>query len=266
MTGLAAGDGAAAGLDPWPADECRPTAVRRLPTLAAPGALQMAIDGGLLRDALFVTARRYVWSPPALSIGKFQRLSGEGSGRPLPCELVRRPSGGRAVLHGQGFEWSFAVVFPLGTLPGHRVDDAYRVVSAALAEAFSAAGVQLDGVRERPYRSAAFCFATCLRHDLLAAGHKVAAVAQTRRNGAVLVHGSVLSSARRSTSLRPRKRSSGRSGGTTAWPAQVRAWTRRPFGTRRWGTSRSAFRARPRAWAAGERIDSELMIVSLEGA
>ncbi len=106
--------------------------------------------------------------------------------------MVRRPSGGRLVLHGDGFEWSFAAVFPPGALPGRRVDDAYEVVSAALAEALSAAGIELDGGREQPYRSSALCFASGLRHDLFAGAGKVAAVAQVRRGGAALVHGSVL--------------------------------------------------------------------------
>ena len=166
--------------------------MRLLPTVTAPGAAQMAIDEGLLNEAVFVTARRYVWQPAALSLGKFQRAPEAGGDRRLPFDLVRRPSGGRAVLHGAGFEWSFAVVFPSGTLPGDRVDDAYGVVSAALAEALGAAGVHLDEGSERSYQHSALCFAGGLRHDLMVGAHKVAAVAQVRRNGRVLVHGSVL--------------------------------------------------------------------------
>jgi lipoate-protein ligase A len=169
-----------------------PAALRLMPALAASGDVQMAVDEALLADALFVTARRYVWTPPALSLGKFQRVPDERLREELPFDVVRRPSGGRAVLHGEGFEWSFAVVFPPGTPPGRRVDDAYEVVSAALAEALSAAGVELEGGREQPYRSSALCFATGLRHDLFAGAGKVAAVAQVRRAGAALVHGSVL--------------------------------------------------------------------------
>jgi lipoate-protein ligase A len=167
-------------------------ALREMPVLAASGAVQMAVDEALLDDALFVTARRYVWTPPALSLGKFQRVPDERLSEELPFEVVRRPSGGRAVLHGEGFEWSFAVVFPVGSLPGRRVDDAYEVVSVALAQALSAAGVELDGGREQPYKSSALCFASGLRHDLFAGAGKVAAVAQVRRDGAALVHGSVL--------------------------------------------------------------------------
>ena len=184
------------------------TAVCTLPVLTACGAAQMAVDEGLLADARFVTARRYLWSPPALSLGRFQKLAGEaasgggataaaaaaadGRAADLPFDVVRRPSGGRAVLHGAGFEWSFSVAFPAGSLPSRRVDDAYAVVSEALAAALAEAGVRLDDGRRIPYRRSALCFATSLRHDLLAGAGKLAAVAQLRRGGAALVHGSVL--------------------------------------------------------------------------
>ena len=171
--------------------------LRLMPTIAASGEVQMALDDALLDDAQLenaplVMARRYVWTPPALSLGKFQRAAGLHAAGELPFDVVRRPSGGRAVLHGEGFEWSFAVAFAPGTLPGRRVDDAYEVVSAALDEALSAAGLHLDEGRAQPYQKSALCFASGLRHDLFAGAGKVAAVAQVRRGGAALVHGSVL--------------------------------------------------------------------------
>jgi lipoate-protein ligase A len=188
--------------------------LRTLPDLTASGAVQMAVDDGLLDDVMWVTARRYRWSPPTLSLGKFQRLlseaptvgGGPGSGMgslgvvtakdesALPFDVVRRPSGGRAVLHGAGFEWSFAVVFPDGSTGAARgrVDEAYGLVSAAMTHALGVSGIDLTDVREEPYRRSALCFATSLRHDLHAAVGKVVAVAQTRRDRATLVHGSVL--------------------------------------------------------------------------
>ncbi len=154
----------------------------------------MALDDGLLGDAEAVVARRYVWAPPALSLGKFQRLDVVPG---LPFEVVRRPTGGRAVLHGEDFEWSFAVVFPEGSLGAdHRALAAtaapYDLVSRSLAAAFEELGVRLDGGREAAYQRSALCFASALRHDLFARGEKIAAIAQARRGGRVLVHGSVL--------------------------------------------------------------------------
>jgi lipoate-protein ligase A len=101
------------------------------------------------------------------------------------------------VLHGEGFEWSFAVAFPAGALgAGARaaldVAKPYDVVAGAFAGAFEALGVTLDGGRESAYQRSALCFASVLRHDLTARGEKLVAVAQARRDGRVLVHGSVL--------------------------------------------------------------------------
>jgi lipoate-protein ligase A len=168
--------------------------VHMLPLLRAGGGAQMALDDGLLNEADAVVARRYLWSPPALSLGKFQKLDAVPG---LPFEIVRRPTGGRAVLHGEEFEWSFAVVFPAGAL-GEGVRAAtdtttpYELVSRAFAAAFAELGVTLDGGRDAPYQRSALCFASGLRHDLHARGEKVAAIAQARRVGRVLVHGSVL--------------------------------------------------------------------------
>ena len=53
-------------------------------------------------------------------------------------------------------------------------------------------GARLDDTREVPYTRSGLCFATALRHDLLAGGEKVVAVAQARRGRTALVHGSVL--------------------------------------------------------------------------
>lgn len=187
-------------------------AVHVLPLVRAAGAAQMAVDDGMLRSAEMVMARRYTWAPPALSLGKFQKAAAapaDAGGAPaeldatrlptlltsqsgLPFDVVYRPSGGRAVLHGEEFEWSFAIVFPAGTIASPRVEAPYDLVSSAFAQALRELGVGLDGRRTTPYQRSALCFATALRHDLLAGGDKIVAVAQARRDGCVLVHGSVL--------------------------------------------------------------------------
>ncbi len=168
--------------------------VQVLPFLRAAGGAQMALDDGLLDEAEAVVGRRYTWAPPALSLGKFQELDVVPG---LPFEVVRRPTGGRAVLHGEGFEWSFAVVFPEGSLgegaeARHDLALPYRLVSRSFAAAFAELGVTLDAGREAPYQRSTLCFASALRDDLFARGEKIVAIAQARRGGRVLVHGSVL--------------------------------------------------------------------------
>lgn len=154
----------------------------------------MALDAGLLETVDEVIARRYTWAPPALSLGKFQEVQVVPG---LPFDVVRRPSGGRAVLHGEEFEWSFAVAFPSGVPSGGPraavdVGGPYGIVAGAFAAAFAELGVTLDGAGETPYRRSALCFAGALRYDICARGEKIVAIAQAKKEGRTLVHGSVL--------------------------------------------------------------------------
>jgi len=168
--------------------------VRILPELRAAGGAQMALDTGLLETADGVIARRYTWAPPALSLGKFQEFEPAPG---LPFDVVRRPSGGRAVLHGETFEWSFAVAFPPGVPGGGPrasvdVGGPYGLVADAFAAALEEVGVTLDGRGETPYQRSALCFAGALRYDICARGEKIVAIAQAKKEGRTLVHGSVL--------------------------------------------------------------------------
>jgi lipoate-protein ligase A len=168
--------------------------VKVLPDFRAGGGAQMAVDEGLLETVEEVIARRYMWAPPALSIGKFQQLQLVPG---LPFEVVRRPTGGRAVLHGEAFEWSFAVAFPPGlpsTGPRSAVDvgGPYGLVAGAFAAALIELGVALDGAGQVPYQRSALCFAGALRYDLCSRGEKIVAIAQAKRGGRTLVHGSFL--------------------------------------------------------------------------
>jgi lipoate-protein ligase A len=168
--------------------------VKVLPEFREGGGAQMALDEGLLETVEEVMARRYTWAPPALSIGKFQELELVPG---LPFEVVRRPTGGRAVLHGEAFEWSFAVAFPPGVPSGGPrssvdVGGPYGLVAAALAAALIELGVTLDGAGEVPYQRSALCFSGALRYDLCSRGEKIVAIAQAKKEGRTLVHGSFL--------------------------------------------------------------------------
>ena len=168
--------------------------VKVLPEFRAGGGAQMALDEGLLETVDEVMARRYTWASPALSIGKFQELQQVPG---LPFDVVRRPTGGRAVLHGEAFEWSFAVAFPPGVpTAGPRaavdVGGPYGLVAAAFGAALLELGLPLDGSGEVPYQRSALCFAGALRYDICSRGQKVVAIAQAKKEGRTLVHGSFL--------------------------------------------------------------------------
>jgi lipoate---protein ligase len=169
---------------------------RYLPLLDAPGPLQMAIDHWLLEQHrqghLPPTLRFYTWSPAAISLGHHQRrwpadwdqLVWQGKS----VELVRRPTGGRAVLH-QG-DLTYAVI--ASGLPGQR-QQTYAYLCEFLRLGWRSLGWQLNyGQAQRSYIHQPNCFATATAADLvLSNGDKLIGSAQVWRQGAVLQHGSM---------------------------------------------------------------------------
>ena len=166
---------------------------RLLDTGAAPGAWNMAVDEALL-EALRLglvppTLRAYRWARPTLSLGYAQRTDSVdlAAAAAAGVDVVRRPTGGRAVLHAGDFTYAVAVTgLPAG------VAASYRALAAALVEALRALGLQasLAPGTARPGRSAA-CFATATLADLVVDGRKAIGSAQVRRAGAVLQHGTL---------------------------------------------------------------------------
>lgn len=169
---------------------------RLIPLLQASGSVQMAIDQWLLQQHLAgknpPTLRFYTWAPAAISLGYhqqrwpefWQQLSWEGT----PLELVRRPSGGRAVLH-QG-DLTYAVV--ASGFDSSRLK-AYHTICEFLIEGWRAMGVDLHyGEAKRSYIHNPNCFGTATGADLVTPdGGKLIGSAQLRRGDAILQHGSM---------------------------------------------------------------------------
>jgi lipoate---protein ligase len=169
---------------------------RLIPLLQASGGVQMAIDEWLLEKHLAgkhpPTLRFYTWQPTAISLGYHQRrwpdfwqqLSWQG----MSVELVRRPSGGRAVLH-QG-DLTYAVV--VSGLAGDRLK-AYQNICEFLIEGWRAMGLDLHyGATGRNYIHNPNCFGTATGADLVTSdGCKLIGSAQLRRGDAILQHGSM---------------------------------------------------------------------------
>lgn len=174
------------------------TACRLLIDPPAPGAWNMAVDEVLL-DWSAATGgccwRFYRWSEPTLSLGYFQeyhdRDSHPSSRR---CAVVRRASGGGAILHDA--ELTYSVVVPLAHPLGKRREMLYHAVHATLVETLAAwnvravicCGVERKSPGEQPF----LCFQRRANGDVLVAGTKIAGSAQRRNRGSVLQHGSVL--------------------------------------------------------------------------
>lgn len=170
---------------------------RLIPLLEASGKVQMAIDEWLLEQHRLglhpPTLRFYTWSPAAISLGYHQRrwpdfwenLSWENT----KLDLVRRPTGGRAVLH-QG-DLTYAVI--TSRISGSRMD-VYQKLCEFLIEGWRSLGVNLHyGKAGRGYIHNPNCFATATGADLLLEnGSKLIGSAQVYRDGAILQHGSML--------------------------------------------------------------------------
>ncbi|MBW4692051.1 MAG: lipoate--protein ligase family protein [Lyngbya sp. HA4199-MV5] len=156
----------------------------------------MALDAWLLEQHLQgkqpPTLRFYTWKPAAISLGyhqhhwagHWQHLTWEGE----PLSLVRRPTGGRAVLH-QG-DLTYAVV--TSGLPIDRVQ-AYRTICEFLIQGWRSLGVELQyGQAGRGYIRNPNCFGTATGADLvLGDGTKLVGSAQLRRGSGALQHGSM---------------------------------------------------------------------------
>lgn len=172
---------------------------RLLEPLTSSGAGQMAMDQALLEsaraDGFPPTLRFHRWSPPALSIGRFQAVSdidleicaAEG------IEVVRRPTGGKCILHLDDFTYS--IVLPTRFPFPPDVVEAYALLCRGILAALKLLG--LDAAmqsREHDDYAAArgACFAAATEADLEYAGRKICGSAQVRRRGALLQHGSIL--------------------------------------------------------------------------
>jgi lipoate-protein ligase A len=155
----------------------------------------MALDHALAECASdgCGVVRFYAWAPHTISFGRNEPAEGRYD-RSAACAeglaFVRRPTGGRAVLHAH--EVTYAVIVPVHALGGARA--AYRLIHAGLVGGLRAlgvsAGVAADGVALAP--DAGPCFLAPAPGEVLAGGRKLVGSAQVRIRGALLQHGSVI--------------------------------------------------------------------------
>ena len=177
---------------------------RLLVTEPLDGAQNMALDEALLlsrlRFASNATLRFFAWAPPTISLGYGQRLDGRidlDAAARMGLGLVRRPTGGSAILHeGPEREVTYSVVAAAGDFPG--ADDllgTYRWIGAALCVGLRAVGAPVEMVAVQPSDPAAmpaFCFARTGSYELEVEGRKLVGSAQRRQGSAFLQHGSVM--------------------------------------------------------------------------
>ncbi|HET7626890.1 MAG TPA: biotin/lipoate A/B protein ligase family protein [Bacillales bacterium] len=162
-------------------------------------AYNMALDEALIhwmnQGLVRPTLRFYTWNPPTLSIGYFQemkKINLEGV-KKHGYGLVRRLTGGRAVLHDKELTYSVTVSEDHPNMPKN-VTEAYRVISEGLLQGFRELGLAADfsiPTEKLKRTSSAVCFDQPSWYELVVGGRKAAGSAQTRQKGVILQHGAI---------------------------------------------------------------------------
>jgi lipoate-protein ligase A len=159
----------------------------------------MALDQWLLEHAEREGARHawlrlYRWDPPCLSFGRNEparlRYDRELIER-LGLDVVRRPTGGRAVWHEH--EVTYAVVAPVAAFGSLR--ESYLAIHRRLADALSrlgAAATLAPSPQRAPGPEAGPCFTQPVGGEVVIEGRKVVGSAQVRLGNAFLQHGAIL--------------------------------------------------------------------------
>jgi lipoate-protein ligase A len=168
---------------------------------ALPGDINMARDMAMLEQVAChgapPTLRFYAWNPPALSLGYFQKAEDVidiKACRRLGIDIVRRPTGGRALLHHRELTYSLAVSENHPLIP-RDVLSSYRLLSSAIVEGLHRLGVEAEmapGENRGRGLTPGSCFDTPSAFEIQVRGKKVVGSAQLRRSGVLLQHGSIL--------------------------------------------------------------------------
>ena len=159
----------------------------------------MAVDEALLHSASQPTGREtlrfYQWSEPTLSLGYFQHhIERNQHHASRTCDMVRRSTGGGAILHDQELTYSFTT--PVGNRLINKAAQFYDLLHDSLIEALSQLGVSCASCpctfRVPRQKEPFLCFQRRAQGDVICDGAKVGGSAQRRHRTALLQHGSVL--------------------------------------------------------------------------
>lgn len=159
-------------------------------------ATDQAIQEAVAAGAAPPTLRLYAWDPPCLSLGFAQPAAqiDRARARSLGWDIVRRPTGGRAILHTD--ELTYSIVLPESDpLVAGGVLESYHRLSQGIVAGLERLGLHVEvqpGIplsqaeREKPV-----CFEAPSAYEITWQGRKVAGSAQVRRRQTVLQHGTI---------------------------------------------------------------------------
>ncbi|MDX8047418.1 lipoate--protein ligase family protein [Gracilibacillus sp. S3-1-1] len=163
-------------------------------------AYNMAVDECLLNwhseGKIPPTIRFYEWEPAGLSVGYFQKTTNKidlDAVRRNGYGLVRRLTGGRAVLHDKELTYSIVVSEEHAKMPSS-IKEAYLVLSKGLLEGYQTLGIDASfAIPEGKLETtqSAVCFEEPSWYELVVDNKKAAGSAQTRKKGVILQHGSI---------------------------------------------------------------------------
>ncbi len=183
---------------PVPAGVREGASIRLIDTGASTGSWNMAVDGALMesvRKGAEPALRFYRWSPRCLSLGRNQPAAGSCRAEAFEergINVVRRLTGGRAVLHDR--ELTYSVAIPIGMLGSPRAT--YGAINRAWVAGLRRLGVAAElvaaGTSRAPVPSLAPCFRDPAEGEVVVGDRKLIGSAQYCRDGVILQHGSLL--------------------------------------------------------------------------
>lgn len=165
------------------------------------GFTNMAVDEAIFASVAAgkspPTLRFYTWTPPAVSVGYFQDSFTDidiSACREMGIDVVRRLTGGRAVLHDK--ELTYSVICPEGDpLFPDNILGTYKVISSCLVRGLNSLGIDASlapSVKRRVKKSPSACFTSPSHYEITVSGNKLVGSAQRRGDGAFIQHGSIL--------------------------------------------------------------------------
>lgn len=169
---------------------------------ARKGSMNMAIDEYFYslaenEDLQECVIRIFRWNPPALSLGyhqKYESAADEEFLKKQGIDIVRRPTGGKAVLHYEELTYSVVSSLSFGYFEGDTLDQTYEKIALALKRSLEFLGMNPELEKRETKLNVlhpAPCFLVPTKKEILVDGKKVIGSAQKRGANAFLQHGSI---------------------------------------------------------------------------
>lgn len=171
----------------------------KIPYEVKTGKENMQIDSDLLDEAIKKSLqepifRLYGWKPACISLGRNQRddFVEEDFLKLNGIDIVRRLTGGRALLHDNEITYSY--ICPVTSLlNGENITESYKEISQILINGFKKINIDLDFGGLKKYKGHIdYCMLISTGADLCWNNRKLIGSAQYRKNGYILQHGSIL--------------------------------------------------------------------------